>query len=423
MTTYEDFLASKRVVVPDVGLKRIPQLNAALFPFQREAVRWALRRGRAALFEDCGLGKSLQSLEWSRVIAAHTKSKVLILAPLAVAGQTVREGEKFSITVRYAREQREATTPVTITNYEMLDRFDPSAFAGIVLDECFAAGTLIDLVGLDGEIDQVPIEDVRVGDRIANAVGVDIVADVHRREVPYAVAVTINGSEVLCSPNHPWLTRRGWRAAQDLEPGDACVATTAAMRLVREGLRAETRPAGEAALLQSVLLSEVANAAAGGPRGGAFARGGGEAGPCSLEVAGLRRSSRGCGDRKGARARSSGPDARAAREDLPPIARDEARSFRAWGQRSWFDGAAADSSGCSRFELAGGIELVVGPTDSGLSHALQARLGAARAASLHRSGWCLPSLEEGPRREENGEARFARVDGLEVLEPGDPRLA
>lgn len=135
MTTYEDFLASKRVVVPEVGLKRIPQLSAALFPFQREAVRWALRRGRAALFEDCGLGKSLQSLEWSRIVASYTKGEVLILAPLAVAGQTVREGEKFGIPVAYAREQADVAGPITITNYELLERFDPSRFAGVVLDE------------------------------------------------------------------------------------------------------------------------------------------------------------------------------------------------------------------------------------------------------------------------------------------------
>lgn len=132
---YEEFIAQKRIVVPDVGLAKTPPLNDKLFPFQKDVVAWALRRGRAALFEDCGLGKTIQQLEWSRCVAEHTGGRVLILAPLAVSGQTVREGKKFGIDVAYARGQGGATGAVTITNYEMLDHFDPGAFAGVVLDE------------------------------------------------------------------------------------------------------------------------------------------------------------------------------------------------------------------------------------------------------------------------------------------------
>jgi DNA modification methylase len=131
MTTYADFLQSKAAVDPATGLREIPALNPKLFPFQRDIVRWALRRGRAAIFADCGLGKTPMQLEW----AQHVPGNVLILAPLAVAAQTKREGEKFDIPVGVARSQADVAGKITVTNYEMLDRFDPSQFQGIVLDE------------------------------------------------------------------------------------------------------------------------------------------------------------------------------------------------------------------------------------------------------------------------------------------------
>jgi LAGLIDADG DNA endonuclease family protein/SNF2 domain-containing protein len=131
--TYADFLASKKLVAPAVGVDVAPeQLHPALFPFQRDLVRWSLRKGRAALFEDCGLGKTIQSLAW----AEHAAERVLILAPLAVAQQTVREGERFGIPVSYVRHGDDAPERgIAITNYEMLSHFDPAAFGAVVLDE------------------------------------------------------------------------------------------------------------------------------------------------------------------------------------------------------------------------------------------------------------------------------------------------
>jgi DNA modification methylase/superfamily II DNA or RNA helicase len=107
-------------------------LNQKLFPFQRDLVRWSLRKGRAAIFADTGLGKTPMQLAWAERAAERT----LILAPLAVAQQTVREGERFGVRVTYARSQSEAAAPgVTITNYEMLRHFDPAEFGAVVLDE------------------------------------------------------------------------------------------------------------------------------------------------------------------------------------------------------------------------------------------------------------------------------------------------
>ncbi len=136
MRSYEDFVLSKAVTCQSAGINvERSAVDARLFEFQKDCLLWALRRGRAALFQDCGLGKSFQQLDWSRIVAAHTQGKILILAPLAVAQQTVREGAKFGIPVGYAKNASEIKEAITITNYERLDSFDPGEFAGVVLDE------------------------------------------------------------------------------------------------------------------------------------------------------------------------------------------------------------------------------------------------------------------------------------------------
>src|ERR1700688_1309023 len=132
MKTYAQFLAEKRIAIEDSGIEVNPHaLNRNLFPFQRDIVKWALRKGRAAIFCDCGLGKTIMQLEFAR----HVDGPVLILAPLAVAQQTVREGKKFGIDVRYERQMSEAFEIPTATNYEMLHEFDASKYRGVVLDE------------------------------------------------------------------------------------------------------------------------------------------------------------------------------------------------------------------------------------------------------------------------------------------------
>lgn len=131
MAGYSAFLASKAKNDPDTGIAVAGPLNEKLFPFQRDLTRWALRRGRAAIFADCGMGKTAMQLVW----AQHVPGPVLVVAPLAVASQTVREGRKFGVEVEYVRAQPPAPDGVYITNYEMLDHFDPAAWAGVVLDE------------------------------------------------------------------------------------------------------------------------------------------------------------------------------------------------------------------------------------------------------------------------------------------------
>lgn len=135
--TYSAFLENKREKVDAVGFAvDESEINPMLFDWQKRIVAWALKRGRAALFEDCGLGKTAQQVEWALHVAAHTGKAVLILAPLAVADQTVREGEKFGVKiVKCASAEDVVSGAVNITNYEKLDKFAPTPFAGIVLDE------------------------------------------------------------------------------------------------------------------------------------------------------------------------------------------------------------------------------------------------------------------------------------------------
>jgi hypothetical protein len=132
MSDYAAFLSSKRHAVAVTPVPMAADgINAQLFPFQQDLVRWALERGRAALFADTGLGKTCMQLEWARHVAQH--GRCLILTPLAVAEQTQAEAAHFHMQATYRR--RDAGDAITITNYELLDRFDPADFAGIVLDE------------------------------------------------------------------------------------------------------------------------------------------------------------------------------------------------------------------------------------------------------------------------------------------------
>lgn len=135
VSEYEEFLARKAIVSQSTGFDPGERLNPRLYPFQRDIVRWACRKGRAAIFAGCGLGKTAMQLVWADLVTRQTGGNVLILAPLAVAEQTVREGEKFGVHVEYHRKPVEPMPSITITNYEMLDRFESSLFVGVVLDE------------------------------------------------------------------------------------------------------------------------------------------------------------------------------------------------------------------------------------------------------------------------------------------------
>ena len=108
-----------------------------LFPFQQAMTDWAIRQGRAALFEDCGLGKSVQELVWAQNVHKHTGKPVLLLTPLAVTFQMETEAAKFGIEAATSRLGK-VTAPVTVTNYERLHQFDRDDYGGVVCDESIA---------------------------------------------------------------------------------------------------------------------------------------------------------------------------------------------------------------------------------------------------------------------------------------------
>lgn len=133
MGKYEDFLASKTHLGSYDGFDPI-HMPDQLFDFQKSLVTWALLKGRGALFADTGLGKTLMQITWAENVVRKTNKPVLILTPLAVSTQTVREGEKFGIECTISKTGT-AKPGINIANYERLRLFDPKDFVGLVCDE------------------------------------------------------------------------------------------------------------------------------------------------------------------------------------------------------------------------------------------------------------------------------------------------
>lgn len=134
MIDYETFLERKTHVGAQHGFDPV-WMPPKLFPFQVALTEWAIRKGRAAIFADCGLGKTFMQLVWAENVALKRSGRVLILTPLAVAFQTVKEGEKIGLEVTHRREGIQKGDRIVVTNYERLHYFSPADFQGVVCDE------------------------------------------------------------------------------------------------------------------------------------------------------------------------------------------------------------------------------------------------------------------------------------------------
>lgn len=134
--SYAEFLARKAQHADGAGFEPT-WLPDYLFPFQRVLVDWAIRQGRGALFADCGMGKTPMELVWAQNVHQHTGRPVLLATPLAVGFQIQQEATKFGVEAAISRTGHPAA-PVTITNYEQLEKFDPADFGGVVCDESSA---------------------------------------------------------------------------------------------------------------------------------------------------------------------------------------------------------------------------------------------------------------------------------------------
>lgn len=141
MSDYIEFLKNKSVIKRPAGFDidkcDLSDINKSMFEYQSDIVKWAMHKGRCAIFADCGMGKTLMQLEWAAKVHEYAKGDVLIVAPLAVSEQTVREGAKFGYNVNIAESMSDIKKGLNITNYEKLDHFDinNATFSGLVLDE------------------------------------------------------------------------------------------------------------------------------------------------------------------------------------------------------------------------------------------------------------------------------------------------
>ena len=138
--SYQEFLKSKKIIDPDSGFRiNKSELNKQLFDFQKAIVSWSLKKGKAAIFADTGLGKTPMQLDisalWAKLAFFKSKKPILIFAPLAVSKQTKKEGIKFGIEVNICNNQDDIINGINITNYEKLHKFKPNNLGGIVLDE------------------------------------------------------------------------------------------------------------------------------------------------------------------------------------------------------------------------------------------------------------------------------------------------
>ena len=134
--TYQEFLKKKELQTIRAGFEvKRENLNSAGFEYQKDIVGWALQKGKAAIFSDCGSGKTEMQLDFAYQVCKKTGCKALIIAPLAVVGQTKKEGEKFGVKITICRDQADIQEGVNITNYEMIDHFNAYDFGCVILDE------------------------------------------------------------------------------------------------------------------------------------------------------------------------------------------------------------------------------------------------------------------------------------------------
>lgn len=414
---YRGFLAARAQLDGDSGFEPI-WIPDFLFDFQKALVEWAIRKGRAAIFADCGLGKTPMQLVFAENVIRKENRPVLILTPLAVSAQTLREAEKFGIEAVRSRGATPSKATVVITNYERLHLFNPDDFTGVVADECFAAGTKIDTPA-----GTVAIEDVTPGMKILNAAGRDVVVATRKRKIDAAVKITIGSEQVICSDNHPWFTSEGWRRAIRVRQGTSVMATSEAMRMVRDDVHDQIRPDGQDAFLRTLLLSEMANVTTGASGEGSHTRDARENweegfGMVAQYAGGSGECASLCLYQADAARRDAGTR-------VSNSARDGSRAYGARRQRPRPDETTGYFRVSARRRMADGIRRFLGScAKNWISDVLQGRYRRLASQDRDRGRWLQPQSARTAvtRPQERRDARFARVDRVEILESGHPEL-
>jgi len=406
---YEDFLTKKRREWVGCGVDaQAITMPPHLFSFQEALTMWALRKGRAAVFADTGLGKTRVQLAW----AANIPGRVLILAPLCVGQQTQVEALAIGLEVGHLA----SGASIEITNYERLHHVNVAAYAGIVLDECFIAGTPIDTP--DGPR---PIEEMRPGDGVINAIGYDRVVAVKERKLSRLVCLTLHdGTQLHCSEHHPFFSIRGLVSARMLKKGDYLYGTDEAMRVVQGDILSWPGPDVQA-ILQSLLLGEMADESTRDSRQGSCSRGRGTPRQEKERVAAFRRSEGQKGD--GAdQATQSEPSTRRVREDFRNASGDETSTECARREWSRSDRAATPSHGTAGFGMVHGVRNFTRPQEGWLPDLLQGRYRKPIFAAGGRDRWVYARQSQRSGCEERQMPSGAWVARVEILESRSPEF-
>ena len=439
-----------------------PKFHTTPRHHQKVAFLAAAKYDALMLMFGLGLGKTYTSyMIISDKLACGVAKKALVLVPtVTVCGVWEDEARLHAPHLRVqvidavGREARVAQATrddvdVVVVTYQgflsMCSKTEPSAkkpgknkwvlgkhadklikqFDILVCDECFAKGTLIDLL-IDGKITPTPIESVKVGDVVLNANGVGHVRAVSRRRIKKAVQVRFGGRTVICSSNHLWCTVHGWRRAEDLQTGDHLVKTAEAVCLVRDGVHtagSSQRRGDEASVLREILLSEVEAAESRSQGQSLYGESFAEDERRHGSMAAAASGGIGDGGYSDWESPSYAEPNRGAEDDQDKDQKRNASSVvgTTGRERHRFD-RGGDYSGertGGRVDAAGDL---AGAEAAGLPNVLQSGLRESSPADSHRSGWPIAQLSAGTGCEEGCEAGVVRVDGVEILESADRRL-
>lgn len=418
--TYEKFLENKQLAIINSGFEiKHEQISQVLFDYQKDLVRWAIKKGKAALFVDTGLGKTLMQLEFARLIYEKYKKPILILAPLAVSYQTIQEGKnKLGIDIKYIKSTEEICESYNITNYERLEKLDVEMFNCIVLDECFAPDTQIQ-VYREKKLLNVNIKDCKIGDNVINCNGLDKITGIKRRKIDYAIKIKFNGKEVISSGKHPYFTQRGWVAAKNIQKDDFIIASDKAMRILRGEFSDNIQGRFSEKILREVLLCEMENEPTGNFGKSSYERSSSK--NREEEIGMVQNSSGSKRTEKNSGIKSDVKSDNKAK-GITNIESNETPTFSAWGKWERDDITAAINEGCFVRELDSGICYIFGETSKGLSDKLQSGLIKLGEKNCDRNRWSITSLEERTGQEEGRKTGYFRVESFEVLEQTDNRL-
>lgn len=418
---YQEFIENKKRKSINSGFEiDKTEFNNALFEYQKDITQTALKKGNYAVFADCGLGKTLIEIEWAKQVNKYTNKPVLIFAPLEVCSQTIDECKKFNydFEIKYAEDEKDIENGIYISNYDRADKFNGNNLGGVILDECFAPDTKIQVVR-DKKLHNVNIKDCQIGDYVLNCNGIDKIKAVKKKKVEYAIKIGFNGKEIICSPRHPFFTQRGWVPAKEIQKTDFIISSDKAMRILRGEFSNNLQIGYEEKILQSILLSEMENEPSRDKSASAYQ--GSTQENRSKEISMVQNTT--SEKRIGTNTKfEPNEEFRNSEKSIIETQGDETQTFSAWGQWSGDDITSAINEGCVVRELDSGICYITGKASKGLSDELQSRFSKLREKSCNRIGWKLTLCEKELRQKEGRETGYYGVESFEVLELGCSEL-